>query len=363
MMKRMDELAAIAGGKLNHSPERKISGAASISHAVADQITFVTSANHFQAFLDSDATAAVVCEGLGTSSKPVIEVEDPESAFFEIAILYRNPIIGQSTQETQISSRATVSPTATIGQDVVVHAGAVIMDNVTIGDRTTIFPNAVILEGCSIGQDVKIFPNATLYENTIVGDRVLVHAGAVVGAYGFGYKTRNGQHKLSAQIGNVVLQDDVELGANATVDRGTYDSTIIGTGSKLDNMVMVGHNCDIGEHNLLCSQVGIAGSCSTGQYVVMGGQVGVGDHLTIGDSAMITAKSGLMHDVEPGQRMMGIPARSSRMQMQLFASSSKLPQMRKDIKALKKQLVILEAVVKGATSSSPSLPQQNKEAA
>jgi len=330
-MKRLDELAAIANGKLNHSPEQEISGAASISHAVAGQITFVTSANHFQAFLDSDAAAAVVCEGLGHSRKPVIVVEDPESAFFEIAILYRNPIVRQSTVETQISSRATVSPTATIGEDVVIHPGAVIMDNVSIGDRTTIFPNSVILEGCTIGSDVNIFPNATLYENTVVGNRVLIHAGAVVGCYGFGYKTRNGQHQLSAQIG-----------ACTTVDRGTYDSTIIGKGSKLDNMVMVGHNCEIGEHNLLCSQVGIAGSCSTGQYVVMGGQVGVGDHLKIGDSAMITAKSGLMHDVEPGQRMMGTPARSSRMTMQLFASTSKLPQMRKDIKQLKKQIAHLE---------------------
>jgi UDP-3-O-[3-hydroxymyristoyl] glucosamine N-acyltransferase len=354
----MDELAAIAGGKLNHSPEREISGAASISHAVADQITFVTSANHFQAFLDSDAAAAVVCKGLGASPKPVIEVEDPESAFFEIAILYRNPIVRQSTVETQISSRATVSPTAMIGKDVVIHAGAVIMDNVTIGDRTTIFPNSVILEGCSIGNDVSIFPNATLYENTIVGNRVLIHAGAVVGAYGFGYKTRNGHHQLSAQIGNVVLEDDVELGANTTVDRGTYDSTTIGAGSKLDNLVMVGHNCDIGKHNLLCSQVGIAGSCSTGQYVVMGGQVGVGDHLKIGDSSMITAKSGLMHDVEPGQRMMGTPARTSRTQMQLFASSAKLPQMRKEIKALKKQMASVQQLLTDSTAES-SAPQHH----
>ena len=204
-MKRLDELATIANGKLNHSPDTEISGAASISHAKAGQITFVTSANHFQSFIDSDATAAVVCEGLGDSPKPVIEVEDPESAFFEIAILYRNSIVCQSTEETQISSRATVSPTAIIGEDVVIHAGAVIMDNVTIGDRTTILPNSVLLEGCTIGSDVKIFPNATLYENTVVGNRVLVHAGAVVGCYGFGYKTRNGQHKLSAQIGNVVI--------------------------------------------------------------------------------------------------------------------------------------------------------------
>ena len=341
-MKRLDELATIADGKLNHSPDKEILGAASISHAKAGQITFVTSANHFQAFINSDAAAAVVCEGLGTSPKPVIVVEDPESAFFEIAILFRTPIVHESTEESQISSRATVSPTAVIGDHVVIHAGAVIMDNVAIGDRTTIFPNSVILAGSTIGNDVTIFPNATLYENTVVGDRVLIHAGAVVGCYGFGYKTRNGQHQLSAQIGNVVIEDDVELGANTTVDRGTYDSTIIGAGSKLDNMVMVGHNCEIGKHNLLCSQVGIAGSCSTGQYVVMGGQVGVGDHLKVGDSAMITAKSGLMHDVEPGQRMMGTPARSSRMTMQLFASTSKLPQMRKDIKQLKRQLAALE---------------------
>ena len=340
-MKRLNELAAIANGKLSHSPDVEITGAASISQATSGQITFVTSEAHLETFLKSDAAAAIVCCGLASSDKPVIEVEDPEAAFVKIATLFRNPMVRESVEGSQVSPHATVSSTCTLGNNVIIHAGVVIMDNVKIGDGTTIYPNAVIMEGCSIGNDVSIFPNATLYENTVVGDRVLIHAGAVVGAYGFGYKIQNGQHQLSAQIGNVVLKDDVELGACTTVDRGTYDSTIIGAGSKLDNLVMVGHNCDVGQHNLLCSQVGIAGSCSTGKYVVMGGQVGVGDHLDIGDSAMITAKSGLMFDVEPGQRMMGTPARPSRQAMQLFASTGKLPEMRKEIKALKRQVATL----------------------
>ena len=139
------------------------------------------------------------------------------------------------------------------------------------------------MAGSQIGPDVTIFPNAVLYENTVVGPRCVIHAGAVLGAYGFGYYCVDGRHQLSAQLGNVVLGADVEIGAGTTIDRGTYGPTIIGEGTKIDNQVMVAHNCRIGRHNMLCSQVGIAGSTTTGDYVVMAGQVGVRDHVHIGD--------------------------------------------------------------------------------
>ena len=157
------------------------------------------------------------------------------------------------------------------------------------------------MAGSQIGQDVTIFPNAVLYEDTVVGPRCVIHANAVLGAYGFGYGFADGRHVLSAQLGNVVLGADVEIGAGTTIDRGTYGPTVIGEGTKIDDLVMVAHNCRIGRHNMLCSQVGIAGSTTTGDYVVMAGQVGVRDHVHIGTGAVLGAMAGVTNDVPDGQ--------------------------------------------------------------
>ena len=170
------------------------------------------------------------------------------------------------------------------------------------------------MAGCRIGRGATIFPNAVLYENTVVGPRCVIHAGAVLGAYGFGYETVDGRHTLSAQLGNVVLGADVEIGAGTTIDRGTYGPTVIGEGTKIDDQVMIAHNCRIGRHNMLCSQVGIAGSTSTGDYVVMAGQVGVRDHVHIGERAVLGAMAGVINDVPDGARMIGIPATPEREQ-------------------------------------------------
>ena len=184
---------------------------------------------------------------------------------------------------------------ASIGEDVVVGAGTVIHAGVHI------------MAGCRIGRDVTLFPNVVFYENTVIGDRSIIHAGAVIGAYGFGYHTVDGGHVRSAQLGNVEIGCDVEIGAGTTIDRGTYDATVIGDGTKIDNQVMIGHNCRLGRHNLICSQVGIAGSCTTGDYVVMAGQVGLSDHLHIGNRAILGAKAGVMNDVPDGAVFIGVP--------------------------------------------------------
>jgi UDP-3-O-[3-hydroxymyristoyl] glucosamine N-acyltransferase len=198
------------------------------------------------------------------------------------------------------------------------------------------------LENCKIGSNVILFPGAVLYENTVIGDRSIIHAGAVLGAYGFGYRTQHGQHHRSAQLGNVIIGRDVEIGANTTIDRGTFDSTIIGDGTKMDDQVMIGHNCRIGKHNLLCSQVGIAGSCQTGDYVVMGGQVGIGDHLAIGERAQLGAKAGVMQNIPSGQHYLGIPATPVRKQMQILACKAKLPEMRRQLAELAHQISEIE---------------------
>lgn len=330
-MRRLDELSFHVKGALTAASNMEITGAASISRAGPTEITFVTSPKHFEVFLESDAGAAIVNRDQTSTTKPCIQVDDVEKAFTEIASLFKPPV---QRNKVGISPQAIVSPTAKISDDVCIFPGAVIMDNVEIGCGSVIYPNVTVMENCVLGAHVKVFPNAVLYENTIVGDRSIIHAGVVLGAYGFGYKPDSGRNLLSPQLGNVVVKEDVEIGANTTIDRSTYDSTVIGNGTKIDNLVMIGHNCVIGDHNLLCSQVGIAGSCKTGNYVMMGGQVGVGDHLNIGTGVTLGAKSGVMHDIENGQKFFGIPARSHREEMQFLVHKARLPEMRKTIKRL-----------------------------
>jgi len=175
-----------------------------------------------------------------------------------------------------------------------------------------------------------------------VGNRVIIHAGAVLGAYGFGYRCVNGRHELSAQLGNVIVEDDVEIGACTTIDRGTYGSTRIGQGTKLDNLVMIGHNCRIGRHNLLCSQVGIAGSSSTGDYVVMAGQVGVRDHVHIGDGVQLGAQAGVRKDIPPGEKHVGTPSGDAREQMEVYSIYLKLPEMRRQLKRIAQEVEELQ---------------------
>jgi UDP-3-O-[3-hydroxymyristoyl] glucosamine N-acyltransferase len=285
---------------------------------------------------------------------PAIQVEDVHQAFAAIVRYFCPPI---EMPRIGISPLAAVSPSATIGEGVDMHPFASIGDNVTIGDGSTIHSGVRIMAGTQIGPGTTIFPNAVLYENTIVGPRCIIHAGAVLGAYGFGYGFSQGRHILSAQLGNVVVGSDVEIGAGTTIDRGTYGPTTIGEGTKIDNQVMIAHNCRIGRHNMICSQVGVAGSTSTGDYVVMAGQVGVRDHVHIGNRAVLGAMAGVTNDVPEGARMIGIPATPERDQKIKQAAFSKLPEMRRQLKHLQRSVEKLEQ----ETPSEGPLPLKAEE--
>ncbi len=360
-MRRLGELSQLVEGEVTARPDLEISGAASISRAGPTELTFVASTKYVDAFLESDAAAAIVSFDTDITEKPCIRVDDVEAAFAEIVELFQPPV---EREKIGISRQAIVSPSARIADDVCIHPGAVVMDNVEIGYGSVVYPNVTVMENCVIGAHVRIFPNSVLYENTVVGDRSIIHAGVVLGAFGFGYRSNSGKHVLAPQLGNVVIGDEVEIGANSTIDRGTYDATTIGSGTKLDNLVMIGHNCVVGEHNLLCSQVGVAGSCTTGDYVVMGGQVGMADHLNIGAHVSIGAKSGLMHDIEEGQKFFGIPARPAREEMQLLANRAKLPEMRKTIKRLVKQVdqvLQMQSDLQADSQGSPSTDESSED--
>ena len=329
------DLARLVEGQVSGDGSRRIAGANTLSAAGPDDITLLDSPDKAYRLARCRAAAVVVPGGYLPLDRAAIQVDDVHAAFAQIVRHFRPPHLARSIG---ISPLAFVSPTAKIADSATVHPGATISDDVTIGPGSTIQSGVQILPGCRIAEGVTIFPGAVLYENTRIGPRCIIHAGAVLGAYGFGYKLVDGRHILSAQIGYVELEADVEVGAGSTIDRGTYGATVIGEGTKIDNLVMIAHNCRIGRHNLICSQVGIAGSTTTGDYVVMAGQVGVRDHVHIGKGAVLGAKAGVSSDVRDGVAVLGCPAVPEREQKLLFALISKLPEMRKQLKELQRQI-------------------------
>jgi UDP-3-O-[3-hydroxymyristoyl] glucosamine N-acyltransferase len=329
------ELSQLISGELRGDGTTALRGIATLDAAQAGEITLADHRDRASALEVSPATAAVVPLDFPPSAKPTIAVADVHTAFATLVRHFRPP---RTRTRHGISPQAWVSPTARLAADVEVHPGATIDDDVVIGPRCTIHAGVRILAGCVIGCDTTIFPNAVLYEDTRVGDRVLIHAGAVLGAYGFGYREVDGTHQLSAQLGNVVIASDVEIGACATVDRGTYGSTSIGEGTKIDNLVQIGHNCRLGKHNLICGQVGIAGSTTTGDHVVMAGQVGVRDHVHIGSRAVLCSKAGVPNNVPEGEIVLGQPATPLRRQKLQMAAIAKLPEMRHDFRKLQQQV-------------------------
>ncbi|HEV2972007.1 MAG TPA: UDP-3-O-(3-hydroxymyristoyl)glucosamine N-acyltransferase [Pirellulales bacterium] len=342
MASRLAMLAELIAGRLARTADGEllIDGAATLDIAEPGDISLLDSPDKTHRLAHCRASALVVPSGYLPDDLPAIQVDDVHAAFAAIVTHFR-PV--RQMVRIGISPGATVSPTARLGDDVDVHPGATIGDQVEIGAHSTVHSGARLLSGCVLGRGVTIYPNAVLYENTIVGDRSVIHAGTVLGAYGFGYKLVSGQHQRSAQLGFVEVGSDVEIGACSTIDRGTYAATVIGDGSKIDNQVMIAHNCRIGRHNLICSQVGIAGSTTTGDGVVMAGQVGVRDHVHIGAGAVLGAKAGVSNDVPDGAHMLGAPAVPLREQKLKFALLARLPEMRQQLKQLQRQMDALLA--------------------
>ena len=338
MQATLAELAALVGGEVAGPGDLVVYGAAPLCDAVVGQITLVDRQEKGRGLASSAAVAVVCPRSFRPPTMPAIQVDDVHRAFAAIINFFRPP---RRQDRIGISPLAVISPTAKLAENVDVYPLASIGPDVTVGAGSTIHSGVHILAGSRIGEEVTIFPNVVLYENTVVGRRCILHAGAVLGAYGFGYDQLEGRHCLTAQLGNVVLEADVEIGAGTTIDRGTYGPTVIGEGTKIDNLVMVAHNCHLGRHNMLCSQVGIAGSTATGDYVVMAGQVGVRDHVRIGRGAVVGAKAGVINDIPDAARMIGIPATPERDQKVKQAAFARLPEMRQQLKQLQRTVAAL----------------------
>ena len=282
-------------------------------------------------------------------------VDDAQAAFLDVlSIFHPDPI----RAEIGISPTACVGASLTIGETSNIHPGATVGNRTTIGERCDIHPGAVIGDDCQLGDDVVIHPGTAIYARTVIGDRVTIHANAVIGADGFGYRFEStdelpaGQFLKINHYGSVTIENDVEIGAGATIDRGMIDATVIGCGTKIDNQVMVGHNCSIGPHNVFASQVGVGGSTSTGAYVRCGGQVGISDHLTIGDGAAIAAKAAVARDIPAGETQLGYPAGPESEQLRILIAQKRLPDLIKTVKTLLKRIDRLETQLSDATEDA-----------
>jgi len=339
---KLSELARLLGGRLSGDRERLVHGVGGIRSAREDEVTFLAN-KRYERYLAATKAAAVLVsadyEGPEPHSTALIRCEDPYFAFREAMVAFYG---FRRALFEGVDSRASIDPTAELGQGVRVGAFSSVAAGCTVGEQTVIYPGVHVGPGCRIGRHCCLYPNVTLYDDTILGDRVTIHGGSSIGQDGFGYATHAGRHQKIPQVGHVVLEDDVEIGACCAIDRATMGATIVGAGTKLSNLVAIGHGTRLGKHCLLVAQAGIAGSTEVGDSCVFAGQSGVVGHIRIGDSARVAAKSGVTRDVPPGQEVLGIPAMPLAEARRAMTTFSRLPQMRTAIRRITREIAGLK---------------------
>lgn len=327
-------------GKIIGDATQIITGVAPVQSATPPTLTFLDRADRATILSKCRGAVIIVPQEFFIEGFTLIQVAAVIPAFEKIVRHFSPP---RTTPPRTISKNASIATTARIGKNVRIDSFVVIEDDVEIGDDCTIGAGCVVMAGTIIGENTTLFPNAVLHENTVIGKRCSLHANAVIGSYGFGYTPSAAGHVLCPQFGNVILGDDVEVGAGSTIDRATYGSTEIQQGTKIDNQVMIGHNCNFGKHNLICAHSGIAGSTTTGDFVVMAGRVGIKDHVHIGNRAVIGAMAGIITDIPEDARVVGIPATPEKEQLKIQVNLARLPEMRKEFKALQNCVAKLSA--------------------
>ncbi len=331
----LSELARWVDGDIVRGEfDLSLTGMAALDVAGPHDVSFLGNEKYHGQFLKTQAAAVLVPRGVteGPPKTALIAVENPSLAF---SVVVRHFAAEVSKFTPGIHPRAIVDPAVTLDPEKVrVQAGAVIMEGVTIGDGTDVGPNCVIYEGAVIGNDCRLLANTTIRERCVLGDRVILQPGAVIGADGYGYELVDGRHAKIDQVGIVEIGDDVEIGANTTIDRARFGKTVIGEGCKIDNLVQIGHNVVMGKHCLIISQTGISGSSHFGDYVTAAGQVGVVGHVKIGSKAILTARTGVTADIAGDMVYAGKPAQPMRDEMKIQALVRRLPKLIERVKSL-----------------------------
>lgn len=341
--KTVSELADHVGGALSGNPKTKVNRVAGLEAAGEGDISYVEDQKLFAKACESRASCLIVPQGSEVEVSCKIEVKNPKLAFALVAEVLHPP----KRRKPEIHSSAVIAKGSKIASDVFVGAFVCVGEASTVGDRTQIRAGAKIGDGVSVGSDCIIHSNVVIDDNVTIGDRVILHAGVVIGTDGFGYVRGDMDYHKFPQIGTVVIEDDVELGANTTIDRAALGRTRIGRGTKLDNMVHVGHNCDIGARVVIAAQTGISGSVTIEDDCVIGGQVGFGDHIHVQSGAVIGSKAGVLPGkiVRPGV-WWGIPIQPLDEYKRLHAHLARVPQLREQLKELKERVRELEKLLK-----------------
>lgn len=337
--KSLKELADYLGGRVIGDDSLYVDGLAPLDAAGPDKITFLANPRYAAKVATTEAAAVLMAPGGESYGRNIIELDNPYLGFAKLLTLFytkTHPPIG-------VMPEVVVGTGVVFGEDISVYPGAIIGNNVTLGDRVLIYPGAVLYDGVSIGDDSVIHANVVVRERCRIGKRCKLQPGAVIGSDGFGYAPDGASYYSIPQIGVVVLEDDVEIGANTTVDRAALEVTLIRRGTKLDNLVQVAHNCQIGEDCMIVSQVGIAGSSKIGNHVTLAGQVGVVGHVSIGDNVIVGAQGGVPGSLDGNAYYSGSPAMPHKEWLKTMGTLPKLPEMRKKINEYEKRLAALEA--------------------
>jgi UDP-3-O-[3-hydroxymyristoyl] glucosamine N-acyltransferase len=330
----LGELAKALGATLEGDPRRVVTGVAPLDRAGPEQVSFLTHARYADAAKTSRAGAFVAGAQAAGLPAPVLRVRAPEQALVDLLNLFHPPaaIVPGIHRTAVVAADAHVDATASVGPHAVIESGA------RIAARVRVSALAYVGPGVEVGEDSSLGAHVALLAGVRLGRRVLVHPGAVLGADGFGFAFDGTEHRKIPQTGGVLIEDDVEIGANTTIDRATFGDTIVRRGTKIDNLVQIGHNVEVGEHSLLVAQTGVSGSSRLGRGVVLAGQVGVADHVTLGDGVIAGGRTGIASNLEAGARVLGTPARPIAQARRIIVAEGRLPELLQRVRALEQRL-------------------------
>ncbi|MCX6201777.1 MAG: UDP-3-O-(3-hydroxymyristoyl)glucosamine N-acyltransferase [Bacteroidetes bacterium] len=332
------QIALIVSGTIEGNPDTTVSSFGKIEEATAGQLSFLANPKYNDYLYTTKASLIIVSESLQLQKNitaTLIRVKDAYTAFATLLTTYQNL---KAQQKKGIETPSHIASTATLGTDVYIGAFAYVGEKVTIGNNTKIFPGVYIAENVRIGNNTTIHAGVKIYEDCVIGNDVIIHAGTVVGSDGFGFAPQpDGSYQKVPQIGNVIIEDQVEIGANTTIDRATMGSTIIKKGVKLDNLIQIAHNVEIGSQTVIAAQTGISGSTKLGQKIMIGGQAGIAGHLTIADGVKIAGGAGVTKNLEgEGKSYAGFPAEDAKQSLKTQVYTRQLPELEKRVKELEK---------------------------
>lgn len=337
------EIAEFVEGVVVGDQTASITGAADIKNATSEQITFLANTRYMPLFEATHAAIVLVPEDFDTQSeKTLIKTKDPSYAF---ALVMEKLSPNRISHPKTIHPQAVVAESAKLGENVAIGACAIIEENAVIGDNTIIYGGSYVGHDSIIGSNVLIYPNVTIRERSEIGDRVIIHSGTVLGSDGFGFVTIDGKHRKIPQMGTVLIEDDVEIGSNVSIDRARFDKTIIKKGAMIDNLVQIAHNVVIGENSIIVSQVGISGSTQVGKNVILAGKVGVAGHIKIGDNIVVGGKAGVTKTISAPGQYWGVPAKPINKDLREKAALQKLPDTQKKVRELEKELAELKKLL------------------